>query len=212
MTLPATFPAFRIHADANGHRSGIEEVALGDLAPGELVVRTAYSSVNFKDALAGTGKGKILRRFPLVGGIDLAGHVVASSDARFREGDPVLVTGCGLSETRDGGYSAYARVEAQWAIPLPAGLTLRESMVLGTAGFTAALALLRMTENRQHPSLGPLAVTGATGGAGSLAADIFPSAGYEGHAVSGQADPAPHLRAIRAAAGIGAEAPATTPP
>src|SRR5690606_29092976 len=124
-TPPATFPAFRIHADANGHRAGIEEVALGDLAPGELVVRTAYSSVNFKDALAGTGKGKILRRFPLVGGIDLAGHVVASSDARFREGDPVLVTGCGLSETRDGGYAGYARIEAKWAIPLDPRRRLR---------------------------------------------------------------------------------------
>ena len=212
MTIPATFPAFRIHADAGAHRAGIEELALGDLAPGELVLRTAYSSVNFKDALAGTGKGRILRRSPLVGGIDVAGHVVASSDARFREGDQVLVTGCGLSETRDGGYSAYTRVEAQWAIPLPAGLTLRESMVLGTAGFTAALALLRMTENRQHPALGPLAVTGATGGVGSLAVDIFSSAGYEVHAVSGKPEQAPYLRAIGATDVIGRDALATTRP
>ena len=115
MTVPDKFRAFRIHHDAaGGHRSGIERVTLDDLTPGEVVIRTAYSSVNFKDALAGTGTGKILRRFPLVGGIDVAGHVVASRDARFREGDAVLVTGCGLSETRDGGYSEFARLEAEW--------------------------------------------------------------------------------------------------
>ena len=141
MTIPNTFPAFRIHDDANGYRAGIESIALDDLNPGEVVIKTEYSSVNFKDALAGTGEGKILRRFPLVGGIDVAGHVVASTDAAFKEGDAVLVTGSGLSETRDGGYSAYVRLESKWVIPLPAGLSLRECMIIGTAGFTAALAL-----------------------------------------------------------------------
>ncbi|MBN8265057.1 MAG: oxidoreductase, partial [Xanthomonadales bacterium] len=167
MTLPAAFRAFRIHNDGDGYRSGIEAVSIDDLNPGEVVIKTAYSSVNYKDALAGTGQGKILRRFPLVGGIDVAGHVVASTDPAFKEGDPVLVTGSGLSETRDGGYAEYARLESRWVILLPTGLSLRESMILGTAGFTAALALLRMTENRQSPALGPLAVTGATGGVGS---------------------------------------------
>lgn len=205
-TLPARFRAFRIHDDDAGYRAGIEEVALEDLAPGELVVRTAYSSVNYKDALAGTGQGRILRRFPLVGGIDVAGHVVQSRDPAFREGDAVLVTGCGLSETRDGGYAEYARLEAKWAVPLPAGLDLRESMVLGTAGFTAALALLRMTENRQTPALGPLAVTGATGGVGSLAVDIFSRAGYTVHAVSGKPDQADYLRGLGAAEVLGREA------
>ena len=137
MNTPAAFDAFRIHDDDAGYRSGIEQVSVDDLSPGEVVIKTAYSSVNFKDALAGTGKGRILRRFPLVGGIDVAGHVVQSSDPAFREGDPVLVTGCGLGETRDGGYSKYARLEAKWTVPLPAGLTLREAMVIGTAGFTA---------------------------------------------------------------------------
>ena len=164
MSLAAPFPAFRIHNDEAGYRSGIEQVTLDDLSPGEVVVKAAWSSVNYKDALAGTGKGKILRRFPLVGGIDVAGHVVASTDPKFREGDEVLVTGCGLSETRDGGYSAYVRLPAEWVVALPRGLDLRQSMVLGTAGFTAALALYRMRENRQRPELGPLAVTGATGG------------------------------------------------
>jgi acrylyl-CoA reductase (NADPH) len=136
MNTSKRFNAFRIHNDQTGYRSGVETLSIGDLSPGEIVIKTAYSSVNYKDALAGTGKGKILRSFPLVGGIDVAGHVVSSTDPKFKEGDAVLVTGCGLSETRDGGYSDYARIEAQWAIPLPAGLNLRESMILGTAGFT----------------------------------------------------------------------------
>ena len=211
-TIPPAFDAFRIHDDHAGYRAGIEPVALDDLSPGELVIEAAWSSVNFKDALAGTGKGRILRRFPLVGGIDVAGHVVRSTDPGFREGDPVLVTGCGLSETRDGGYSKYARLEAQWAIPLPAGLSLRESMVIGTAGFTAALALYRMRDNRQSPGLGPLCVTGATGGVGSLAVDIFSRAGYEVHAISGKADQHDYLRALGASEVHGRDALATTRP
>ena len=210
--VPATFPAFRIHSDAAGYRSGIEAVALDDLSPGEIVIQTAYSSVNYKDALAGTGKGKILRQFPLVGGIDVAGHVVQSRDPAFKEGDAVLCTGCGLSETRDGGYAAYARLESRWAIPLPAGLDLRESMILGTAGFTAGLALLRMQDNRQTPDLGPLAVTGATGGVGSLAIAIFSKAGYAVHAVSGKAGQADWLRSLGASEVLGRDALSTSKP
>lgn len=214
MTIPARFDAFRIHGDSSaahggGHRSGIEAVTLEDLSPGEVVIKTAYSSVNFKDALAGTGEGKILRSFPLVGGIDVAGHVVASTDPAFREGDAVLVTGCGLSESRDGGYSQYARLEARWVVPLPAGLDLREAMILGTAGFTAALALLRMLDNRQSPDLGPLAVTGATGGVGSLAVDIFSRAGFEVHAISGKPEHAAYLKAIGATEVLGRDALST---
>lgn len=212
MSLPTAFDAFRIHNDTAGYRSGIEPVSIDDLAPGEVVIRTAFSSVNYKDALAGTGQGKILRKFPLVGGIDVAGYVVASTDPKFREGDAVLVTGCGLSETRDGGYSEYARIEAQWAIPLPSGLSLRESMILGTAGFTAALALYRMKDNRQTPDLGPLAVTGATGGVGSLAVDIFSRAGFEVHAISGKADQADYLKSIGASEVLGRDALGTTRP
>ena len=212
MNIPASFPAFRIHNDANGYRAGIEDISLDDLAPGEVVIRTAYSSVNFKDALAGTGEGKILRRFPLVGGIDVAGHVVASTEPSFREGDSVLVTGCGLSETRDGGYSQFARIESRWAIPLPEGLSLRESMIIGTAGFTAALALYRMLDNRQASDLGPLCVTGATGGVGSLAVDIFSRAGFEVHAISGKPAQADYLRAIGASEVLGRDVLATTRP
>ena len=212
MTVPDSFNAFRIHNDANGYRSGIEAISLDDLNPGEVVIKTAYSSVNFKDALAGTGEGKILRRFPLVGGIDVAGHVVASTDPAFREGDPVLVTGCGLSETRDGGYGEYARLETKWVIPLPKGLSLRESMILGTAGFTAALALYRMRDNRQTPDLGPLAVTGATGGVGTLAINIFSRAGYEVHAISGKAQHADFLKSLGATEVLGRDALATGRP
>lgn len=217
MTVPARFPAFRIHDDSasgkgGGHRSGVEEIGIDDLAAGEIVIKTAYSSVNYKDALAGTGQGKILRRFPLVGGIDVAGHVVSSADKTFREGDPVLVTGCGLSETRDGGYSQFARIESRWAIPLPDGLSLRESMILGTAGFTAALALYRLLDNRQSPQLGPLCVTGATGGVGSLALDIFSRAGFEVHAVSGKPEHTAYLQAIGASQVLGRDALATTRP
>jgi len=180
------FSAFRIHADRGNYRAGIEQLKIDDLSPGEIVIKVAYSSINYKDALAGTGKGKILRESPLVGGIDVAGHVIESSDAKFKEGDAVLVTGCGLSENRDGGYAQYARLESRWTIPLPNGLTLREAMILGTAGFTAGLSLYRMRQNGQIPSMGPIVVTGATGGVGSLAIDILTRAGYEAHAISGK--------------------------
>jgi len=189
VSIPSQFRAFRIHSDDAGtHRAGIESISLDDLAKGEVVIKTAYSSVNYKDALAGSGKGKILRRFPLVGGIDAAGYVAASSDPAFKEGDAVLCTGSGLSESRDGGYSEYVRLESKWTIPLPAGLTLREAMILGTAGFTAALSLYRMEQNGQTPAMGPIVVTGATGGVGTLALDILTRAGYEAHAITGKLD------------------------
>ncbi|ODV07349.1 MAG: quinone oxidoreductase, partial [Rhodanobacter sp. SCN 68-63] len=196
---PSTFRAFRIHNDDAGYRGGIETMDVQSLSAGEVLVKAAYSSVNFKDALAGTGKGKILRQFPLNGGIDVAGHVVSSTDPAFKEGDAVLCTGSGLSETRDGGYGEYVRLDARWTIPLPAGLSLRESMILGTAGFTAALGLLQMQDNRQAPSLGPIAVTGATGGVGMLAVDMYARAGYEVHAISGKAEHFDFLRQLGAA-------------
>jgi putative YhdH/YhfP family quinone oxidoreductase len=193
MSIPATFSAFRIRDDDAGYRASVETMSVDELSPGEILIRTAYSSVNYKDALAGTGKGKILRRFPLNGGIDVAGHVLASTDASFREGDAVLCTGSGLSETRDGGYGEIARLEAKNTIALPAGLDLRECMILGTAGFTAALALYRMLQNEQRPDMGPIVVTGATGGVGMLAIDILTRAGFEVHAITGKADHAAFL-------------------
>lgn len=212
MSIPATFQAFRIHNDDQGYRAGIESMGVDQLSAGEVVIRAAHSSVNYKDALAGTGKGRILRRFPLVGGIDVSGHVAASSDPRFREGDAVLVTGRGLGETRDGGYAEYVRVEADMVVPLPDGLDLREAMILGTAGFTAALGLLRMVENHQTPEMGPLAVTGASGGVGSLALDIFSTAGFEVHAISGKPEQTAYLEGIGATQVLGRDALATTRP
>jgi putative YhdH/YhfP family quinone oxidoreductase len=188
MNIPDNFRAFRIHDDADGFSSGIENVALDDLAAGNVTIRVAWSSINYKDALAATGKGKILRRSPLAGGIDVAGTVVASSSDDFQPGDLVLANGSGLSETRDGGYSEFLRLPSDIVVRLPAGLTLREAMGLGTAGFTAAMCLYRMEANGQHPGMGPIVVTGATGGVGSVAIDLLTAAGYEAHAISGKVE------------------------
>jgi acrylyl-CoA reductase (NADPH) len=196
--VPAQFRAFRIHSDSSGYRAGIERIGLDQLNPGEVVIRAAFSSVNYKDALAGTGQGKILRQFPLVGGIDCAGTVVQSSDARFAIGAQVLVTGCGLSETRDGGYSEYVRLPAEWVVPMPAGLSAREAMIIGTAGFTAALSLWRMQCNGQRPESGPICVTGATGGVGTLAIDIGTQAGFAMHAISAKTEKFDYLQSLGA--------------
>ncbi len=198
-TLPDSFPAFRIHGETgDGWRAGIEEVGLDELSPGEVVIRAQWSSVNYKDALAGTGVGRILRKTPLIGGIDVSGTVVSSESPDFAPGDAVLVTGCGQSETRDGGYAGFVRAEAASVIPLPRGLDLREAMILGTAGFTAALALLRMERLGQNPGQGPIVVTGASGGVGMLGIDILTRAGYEAHAITGKLEHLDFLTALGA--------------
>ncbi len=186
--VPASFQAFRIQNDDQGYRSGLEKLTLEDCTAGDVTVRVDWSSINFKDALAATGKGKILRTYPLTGGIDLAGTVVASASDRFQPGDELLINGCGLSEKRDGGYSEYQRINSADAVPLPAGLTTREAMILGTAGFTAALSLYRMEANGQTPEKGPIVVTGASGGVGSVAINLLSRAGYEVHAISGKVE------------------------
>lgn len=186
--IPSSFRAFRIHNDDQGYRAGIESVSLGDLSAGDITIKVHYSGINYKDALAGTGKGKIMRSYPMIGGIDVAGTVIESECDRFTAGDEVLVTGSGLSETRDGGYSEYLRLDSNWVVPLPAGLSMLEAMTLGTAGFTAALSLYRMEINGQRPEHGPVLVTGASGGVGSIAIEILAGAGYEVHALSGKED------------------------
>jgi len=198
-SVPSSFQAFRIRDDENGYRAEVEEQSIDDQNQGDVTVKVAWSSVNYKDALAGTGEGKILRQFPLNGGIDLAGTVVESRCKRFEEGDEVLVTGSGLSETRDGGYAEYARLDSNWVIPLPDGLSMKEAMALGTAGFTAALGLYRMEANGQRPEMGPICVTGASGGVGSLALDIYSGAGYSVTAISGKIDEFDWLHQIGAA-------------
>lgn len=193
------FRAFRIHEIDKRIVARFDDITLDDLTPGEVVVRVRWSDINYKDALAATGAGRILRKYPLVGGIDLAGDVVSSSDARYKPGDRVLVTGCNLSETHDGGYAEYARVKPEWVVPEPAGLDLADTMKIGTAGFTAALAIHLMERNAQKPANGPVVVTGATGGVGSLAIDMLAARGYEVVAVSGKPDHDDYLKAIGAA-------------
>ena len=169
------------------------------LDPGAVTIRVAYSSVNYKDALAATGAGKIIRRFPCIGGIDLSGTVIESADPRFTAGDPVIATSFDIGVAHHGGYSEIARVPGDWVVPLPAGLSLFDAMALGTAGFTAALAVVRMEENRLAPDNGPVIVTGATGGVGSLAVDILAERGYHVVALTGKESETDYLRGLGAA-------------
>ncbi len=194
------FTAYRIHRQEGTIAGRLESITLDDLSAGDVIVQVAWSGINYKDALAATGKGKILRRFPLVGGIDLAGHVYRSSDTRFREGDAVLICGSGLSESHDGGYAKYARVMGDWLVPIPDGLSLREGMGIGTAGFTAAAAIDRMQHNGQCPENGPILVNGATGGVGSFAIDMLSALKFEVTALTGKRDQQPYLESLGAAA------------
>jgi acrylyl-CoA reductase (NADPH) len=192
------FRALRIHCESDRVVSRLEQITLANLTPGEVVIKVTHSGINYKDALAATGAGKILRRFPLVGGIDLAGEVVSSEVRQFETGQPVLVTGCGLSEDFDGGFAQYARVRAESVLPIPPGLNAFECMALGTAGFTAGLALYRMEQNGQSASQGEIVVTGATGGVGSLATDMLQRRGYRPVAFTGKQDRAEYLLGIGA--------------
>ncbi len=192
------FRALRIDQENDKIVAGFCNLSLDDLSPGEVVIKVSHSTINYKDALAATGAGKILRTFPLVGGIDLAGTVVSSEDERFDAGNEVLVNGCGLSETVDGGYAEYARVTADSVVPVPGGMTAAQAMQIGTAGYTAALAIHRMEQNNQIPEDGPIVVTGATGGVGSIAVDMLDARGYEVIALTGKADKSDYLKSIGA--------------
>ena len=193
------FDAYRIFDENGKIAARLVRATLDELTPGEVVIKAAYSSVNYKDALAATGAGKILRRFPLIGGIDVAGSVVSSSDAKVHEGDQVLVTGYDLGVANDGGYSEYVRVPAGWVVPMPQGLTAFDAMVIGTAGFTAALSIVRMERNGLAPANGPVIVTGATGGVGSMAVEFLSTMGYEVTALTGKDDEHEYLRSLGAA-------------
>lgn len=194
----ATFRAYRIF-DEGGKSSGrFVEVSLGDLDPGEVVIRTHFSGVNYKDALAATGAGKVIRRFPCVGGIDVSGVVEGSSDARFKAGDAVLVTGYDMGVAHDGGFAGYVRVPAEWVVPLPSNLSLFEAMALGTAGFTAALAIHRLEQNELSPDKGKVIVTGATGGVGSLGIQMLSQLGYHVVALTGKDSEHEYLKSLGA--------------
>ena len=192
------FKAFRIHEREGKIAAGFETMDVEALTPGEVVIRVQYSSINYKDALAGTGAGKILRKYPLNGGIDLSGEVVSSTDARYQPGQSVLVTGCGHSETLDGGYAEYARAVGDSVIPLPEGMSLFDAMAIGTAGFTTGLAIHRMEHNGQKPAMGPIVVTGASGGVGTIAIDLLAGRGFEVVAVSGKPEADALLKSLGA--------------
>ena len=192
------FRAFRIDSKDGDIVAGFQALTLDDLSEGNVVVQVTHSTINYKDALAATGAGKILRHYPLNGGIDLAGVVTSSDDKQFRPGTEVLVNGCGLSETVDGGYSEYARVDSKCLVAIPDGMNAFEAMQIGTAGYTAALAIHRMEQNGQLPDGGPILVTGATGGVGSIAIDMLAGRGYEVVALTGKATEEAYLREIGA--------------
>src|SRR5580704_4386881 len=194
----STFQAFRVFDEGGQVQGRVVQAALDELSAGDVVIKAEYSSVNYKDAMAATGAGKILRRFPLIPGIDVSGTVESSEDPRFRPGDPVLVTGYDLGVANDGGYSQYVRVPADWVVPTPAALSAFDVMAIGTAGFTAALSIVELERNGLKPTNGPIIVTGATGGVGSLAVQCLAALGYEVTAMTGKDQEIGYLRSIGA--------------
>jgi acrylyl-CoA reductase (NADPH) len=199
MTPSKSFPCYMVRKGADGRVSaGVAAITLDDLPPGDVLVRVAYSSLNYKDALACQGHPGVVRSFPHVPGIDCAGTVVESSSNDYRPGDEVLITGYELGASHWGGFSAFVRVPAEWIVPLPAGLSLREAMIYGTAGFTAAQCVSAIEHHGIGPGRGPVVVTGATGGVGSTAVAILAKLGYEVAAVTGKADQHQWLRRLGA--------------
>ncbi len=181
------FKAYRIFNENNKIEGHVTDLGVDDLMPGEVVFKNAYSSVNYKDALAATGVGgKVIRKYPLVGGIDAAGVVLSSSDARFKPGDEVICTSYDFGVAHDGGFAQVCRVPADWVVPLPQGLSSFEAMVLGTAGYTAGLAVELLELNGLAPSNGKVLVNGATGGVASLAIDMLAGKGYNVTALTGK--------------------------
>ena len=199
------FRAYRIFEENGKGQGRLVDMTLDELDAGAVVIKIAYSSVNFKDALAGTGAGKIVRRYPCVGGIDSSGTVVSSSDSRFKAGDEVICTSYDFAMSHDGGYAGYARVPADWVVPLPPGLTLFDAMALGTAGYTSALAVHLLEHNGMAPGNGKVVVNGATGGCASLAIDMLAGRGYQVTAVTGKAGEHAYLKQIGASEVVGRE-------
>src|SRR5689334_5245418 len=181
-----TFKAYRTFEKDDVVSSRFVNLGLDELDPGDVVVRTKYSTINYKDALSYGGAGKIMRKFPTVAGIDLAGTVESSNDTRWKRGDKVIVTGYDLGVSHDGGYAEYARVPADWIVRRPESMTAFDAMTIGTAGFTAALAIHLMQHNGLQPDNGRVAVTGATGGVGSVAIEILGKMGYHVVAITGK--------------------------
>ncbi|AUS85998.1 acryloyl-CoA reductase [Lysinibacillus capsici] len=176
----------------------VNKLTLEDLPKGEVLIKVSYSGINYKDSLASIPDGKIVTSYPFVPGIDLAGTVVSSEDSRFKIGDEVIATSYEIGVSHFGGFSEYARIPAQWIVPLPKGLSLKEAMVIGTAGFTAALSVQKLEENGIHPEKGKILVTGATGGVGSFAVSILSTLGYQVEASTGKESEHEYLQSLGA--------------
>ncbi len=192
------FKAYLITQDGAKVSGSFVDMDEAQLDPGEVTIAVTHSSINYKDALAATGAGRIIRRFPCIGGIDMAGRVMSSSDARFQPGDEVLATSYDIGVAHHGGYAQMARIPANWVHKLPDGLTPAEAMALGTAGFTAGLGIVRMEENGLKPANGPVIVSGATGGVGSLAVDMLAARGYDVVALTGKESETDYLKGLGA--------------
>jgi len=194
------FRCFIVRKQSDGlFVSAIEQCRVADLPDGDVLIRVQFSSLNYKDALSATGHPGVSKSFPHVPGIDAAGTVVESRVPKFQLGDPVIVTGFGFGASRWGGYADHARVPADWIVPLPAGLTLREAMIYGTAGFTAGMSLEMLEHQQIEPSAGPVLVTGASGGVGTMAVALLAKAGFQVHAVTGKPSAHELLRRLGAA-------------
>ena len=197
--MPDTFKALVLTEEDGKTVSTIRSLSNDDLPEGDVLLAVEYSSLNYKDGLAITGKGKIVRQWPLVPGIDLAGTVMESSSPDYAKGDKVVLTGWSVGEKYWGGYSQRQRVQSKWLVPLPAGLDSRQAMAIGTAGFTAMLCVMALEEAGITPDRGTIVVTGASGGVGSIAVAILAKLGYTVAAVSGKADAGDFLRGLGAA-------------
>ena len=202
--MTATFQALVVEKN-DKFSVGVNNVSFEQLPEGEVLIKVAYSSVNYKDGLASIPEGKIVRSYPFIPGIDLSGYVVSSSDSRFQEGQQVLVTGYEVGVSHYGGFSEYARIPADWVVPLPDGLTLKEAMIYGTAGFTAALSIMRLEDNGVSPEKGKILVTGATGGVGGAAVSMLHKKGYQVVASTGNLDAADYLKSLGASEVISRE-------
>ena len=194
----STFEAYLTSQEGKTSKTELVDCSIDQLDAGEVLINVDYSTVNYKDALSATGAGRIIRRFPCIGGIDLAGVVESSTDAKFRPGDKVIAHSYDVGVAHHGGYAQKARIPAAWLVPVPAGMTTYDAMTYGTAGFTAAQAVHRMQHDGLHPAMGPVLVNGATGGVGMVAIEILAKLGYEVVAVTGKEKDAELLKALGA--------------
>lgn len=184
--MSETFSALVVEKDENRFSAEIKMLSMEDLPEADVLIRVHYSSVNYKDSLASIPNGNIVKSYPFVPGIDMAGVVVSSKNPRFNEGDEVIATSYGIGVSHYGGYSEYARIPAEWIVPLPKGLSMKEAMIIGTAGFTAALSVQALEDQLITPNQGAVLVTGATGGVGSFAVAILSALGYTVEASTGK--------------------------